>query len=131
MVITIIPFGIVGSGKSTFLKTLTDVAAELKWSLASISSDAIRKELVTGYMAKFPKVEEKEAFDKTGKTAGIEFSRRLENLVKNADKSFSPVHIIFADKNHPVNGLDKTLTLVRSKLPQGCQSKCLYLIPKI
>jgi hypothetical protein len=67
LVITIIPFGIVGSGKSTFYKTLTQIASKLKWSIASLSSDALRKELVTGYMEKFPKIDEREAFEKTGK----------------------------------------------------------------
>ena len=113
------------------MKTLTQIAAKLNWSIASISSDALRKELVTGYMEKVPKVEEREAFDKTAKTAGAEFFRRLEQLIAKADKTSSSVHIIFIDKNHPVNALDKTTTLIRTKMPKDCQTKCLYLIPKI
>jgi len=55
----------VGSGKSTFLRTLTQIVKKLDWSISSISSDALRKELVDKYKEKFPDVTEKEAFDKT------------------------------------------------------------------
>ncbi len=65
LVLTILPFGTVGSGKSTFLKTLTQIVKKLDWSISSISSDALRKELVDKYKEKFPDVTEKEAFDKT------------------------------------------------------------------
>lgn len=129
---TILPFGIVGSGKSTFLKTLTQIVKKLDWSISSISSDALRKELVDKYREKFPDIAEKEAFDKTAKSAGAEFNRRLEKLINDAGKgSHKPVHIIFIDKNHPPNAIDRTVKTINEKLPQGCKGKILYLIPKI
>jgi hypothetical protein len=122
----------VGSGKSTFLKTLTVLLKKLDWSLSSLSSDALRKELVDKYREKNPGVEEREAFDKTAKTATIEFNRRLEKLVGDADKpSNKPVHVIFVDKNHPPNALDKTIKSVKEKAPQGSKVRCLYMVPRI
>ena len=130
--LSILPFGTVGSGKSTFLKTLTEIVKKLDWSISSISSDALRKELVDKYKEKFPQVPEKEAFDKTAKNAGAEFNRRLEKLINDADKgAHKPVHIIFIDKNHPPNAIDRTVKTIIEKLPQGCKGKILYLIPKI
>lgn len=121
-----------GSGKSTFLKTLTQIAEKLNWTISSISSDALRKELVDKYREKNPDIDEKEAFDKTAKMAGAEFQRRLEKLINGAGKAgHATVHIIFIDKNHPVNAIDKTIKTVKEKLPEGCKVKCLYLIPKI
>ncbi len=121
-----------GSGKSTFLKTLIQIAGKLKWTVSSISSDALRKEMVDKYREKNTEIEEREAFDKTAKTAGAEFQRRLEKLVSGVNKAgHAPVHIIFIGKNHPVNAIDRTVKTVREKLPEGCKVKCLYLIPKI
>ncbi len=61
-----------------------------------------------------------------------EFNRRLEKLIHDADKpAHKPVHIIFIDKNHPTNGIDRTVKTINEKLPQGCKAKILYLIPKI
>jgi tRNA uridine 5-carbamoylmethylation protein Kti12 len=131
-VLTILPFGIVGSGKSTFLKTLTQIVKKLDWSISSISSDALRKELVDKYREKFTDIAEKEAFDKTAKSAGAEFNRRLEKLINDAGKAaHKPVHVIFIDKNHPPNAIDRTVKTINEKLPQGCKGKILYLIPKI
>ena len=121
-----------GSGKSTFLKTLTQIVKKLDWSISSISSDALRKELVDQYREKFPDIAEKEAFDKTAKSAGAEFNRRLEKLINDAGKAaHKPVHVIFIDKNHPPNAIDRTVKTINEKLPQGCKGKILYLIPKI
>ncbi len=61
-----------------------------------------------------------------------EFNRRLEKLIHDADKpAHKQVHIIFIDKNHPTNGIDRTVKTINEKLPQGCKAKILYLIPKI
>ena len=39
LILAMIPFGIPGSGKSTFLKSLMNIVKALKWTLVSISSD--------------------------------------------------------------------------------------------
>jgi adenylylsulfate kinase-like enzyme len=51
-VLVIIPFGVVGSGKSTFAKSLKGIAEQLNWTMASVSSDATRKELMDDYIKK-------------------------------------------------------------------------------
>jgi signal recognition particle GTPase len=50
LVLAIIPFGVTGSGKSTFFNTLAKVAEKLKWTLSSISSDTVRKGLMDKLM---------------------------------------------------------------------------------
>lgn len=52
-------------------------------------------------------------------------------MIKESDKPSSSVHVIFIDKNHPPNGLDKTVSMINQNLPRDCVSKKLYLIPKI
>ncbi len=128
----IIPFGIPGSGKSTFLSTLKTIVQKIGWSLSSLSSDGLRKELMNHYMETHAGVSAKDAYDKTGKTATIEFNKRIEKLLKDADnKKNSNVHIVFIDKNHPVNGIDKTVTMVKNNIPKECTFRTLYLIPQI
>lgn len=52
--------------------------------------------------------------------------------MKNSEKAYSNVHVIFVDKNHPVNGIAKTRQLIVQNLPQtGTECKLLYLVPKI
>lgn len=97
----------------------------------SVSSDEVRGEHVKKYMETHPGVSNKDAFDKTGKTATQNFNKRVEQLIRESEKSHSCVHIIFIDKNHPPNGLDKTVGMIKQHLPVGCVSKKLYLIPKI
>jgi tRNA uridine 5-carbamoylmethylation protein Kti12 len=118
LVLAIIPFGIPGSGKSTFLKTLTKVVGNLNWSIASVSSDGVRQELIDKMLKKDSSLTRDQAFDRTAKAAGAEFNKQLEKLVKSSDKAYSNVHVIFVDKNHPVNGIAKTRQLILQNLPQ-------------
>jgi hypothetical protein len=99
-----------------------------------VSSDAVRKESMDKLRAKDPKMSTATAFEKTKKTAPADFSRRLEKLLKEAGKkAWAGVEVIFIDKNHPVNAIDKTRKLVRDTVPQAekVTTKILYLIPKI
>ena len=113
LVLAIIPFGIPGSGKSTFLKGLKSIVERLKWTIVSVSSDEVRGEHVKKYIETHPGVSNKEAFDKTGKTATQNFNKRVEQLIRESEKSPSGVHIIFIDKNNPPNGLDKTVGMIK------------------
>lgn len=85
---------------------------KLDWSYASVSSDAIRKE----YMDKL--IEEKgctrdEAFEKSAKPATLEYTRRATTLIKySATGNTKNVHVIFLDKNHPLNGLPRAVQLI-------------------
>ena len=65
LLLAIMPFGIPGSGKTTFLQSLTKIAATLKWSIASVSSDGVRKETIDKLVAKDPSISRQVAFDKT------------------------------------------------------------------
>jgi tRNA uridine 5-carbamoylmethylation protein Kti12 len=77
----IIPFGIPGSGKTTFKQALLKVLDKLDWSFASVSSDEIRKEMMDKLIRE-KKIDEKEAFEKSGKIATSEYHRRAEYLLK-------------------------------------------------
>ena len=131
LVLAIIPFGVTGSGKSTFLKTLTEIVKRLKWTINSVSSDGVRGEHMKKYQDSHPGVSAGEAFDKTAKTAVQDFGKRVERMIRESDKSPAPVHILFIDKNHPPNGIDKTITTINQLLPLDCVVKRLYLVPKI
>jgi hypothetical protein len=117
------PFGVTGSGKSTFLKTLTEIVKRLKWTIVSASSDGVRGEHMKKYQDSHPGSSPGEAFDKTGKSASADFNKRIEKMIKESDKPGSKVHIIFIDKNHPPNALDKTINMVKQNLPLGCAVK--------
>jgi predicted helicase len=108
------------------------VIKRLNWSIATVSSDGIRKEEIDKLCAKDPKLERSVAFEKTAKSATAEFFKRLTKLIKECDKTFSNVHIVFIDKNHPINAVDKTKTLIKQNLPpQGVHAKLLYMVPEI
>jgi hypothetical protein len=77
-----------------------------------------------------PSLTQAQAFDRTSKPALTEFCKQLERLARDSDKTFSNVHIIFVDKNHPENGIAKTRQLILQNLPP-VECKLLYLIPKI
>lgn len=54
LVLAIMPFGTPGSGKSTFHKTLEVILKKLNWSVASVSSDEIRKEEIDKLLKRDP-----------------------------------------------------------------------------
>ena len=131
MLIVVVPFGIPGSGKSTFLKTMREVTERLGWSLDSVSSDATRGECMEQYIEKNPESTRKEAFDNTNKPASKAFDQKLATRIRASSKSKSPVHVLFVDKNHPPNGIPKTMNLISINSPDNFLVRKLYLIPSI
>lgn len=108
LVIVIIPFGVVGSGKSTFLRTLREIVDRLGWKLESVSSDETRKECMDKIL-QAQKCTKQKAFESSAKQAGKLFFSRLEKLIADTNKRENPVHIIFIDKNHPLNAIERTV----------------------
>ena len=45
------------------------------------------------------------------------------------NKEFSDKHIVFMDKNHPSNAIDKVLDEIIDNLPGNVQGRYLYMIP--
>lgn len=68
--------GFPGSGKSTFLRALKSIVEhKLGWVCKSISSDEIRKQKVNDIISKDKKINKKAAFEKSKKSANMEFER--------------------------------------------------------
>jgi hypothetical protein len=65
--------------KINFLKTLTEILKKLDWSISSISSDALRKELVNKYRENSLILQKKEAFYKTAKMQDQNSTEGLRN----------------------------------------------------
>ena len=132
-VILIIPFGVPGSGKSTILKKLRERIESLgsaDWSIDSVSSDAIRAELMAE-LIKQGKTK-KAAFDQTGRSGPQAYGRAFGKLCSEAmGAGKAKTHIIFCDKNHPVNGLKRVNDDIRKNLAGNVQVSKLYMIPDI
>lgn len=79
--IVLIPFGVVGSGKTTFYHKLASLCtAKLGWSCQRVSSDEIRGQHMGVLMAKTGMNRDK-AFSKTKDSAKEEFDRLLIQLL--------------------------------------------------
>lgn len=73
------------------------------WSYESVSSDAVRGEMIREVMAK-DKCSRDDAFAKTMKSGPAEFAARLKRIVRNtANSDHAENHLVFLDKNHPEN----------------------------
>ncbi|CDW91204.1 UNKNOWN [Stylonychia lemnae] len=130
-VIVIIPFGITGSGKTTLRENLSQIVQEkLRWNFKYVSSDEIRKECMDKAMQN-GKMTRDEAFDRTGREAIKQFDYKLQKTISDISKSTKTFHVVFVDKNHPKNGIAKTVGLIHEKIPDGVNLKKLYLIPRI
>ena len=47
------------------------------------------------------------------------------------DSSLGQTHVIFLDKNHPPNALDRTVNDIIDNVPPGVISKKIYLVPEV
>ena len=52
-------------------------------------------------------------------------------MIKDGDKTFASVHVIFIDKNHPASAIQKTVDMIKDNAPQSAKVIKLYLIPRI
>ena len=131
--ILIIPFGVPGSGKSTIWKNLKAKLESLgpaEWSYDSVSSDAIRAELMQD-LIKQGKTK-KEAFDLTARSGPQAYGKAFGKLCSEAMGSGkAKTHIIFLDKNHPANGLKRVCDDVRKNLAGNVEVRKLYMVPDI
>lgn len=60
-----------------------------------------------------------EAFKKTGKQATAEWESRLKALIRDTTNTGKEKNIIFLDKNHPPNAIDKVTIFIRENVPKG------------
>ncbi len=66
------------------------------------------------------------------KSGPAEYARRLKDIVKSCnDKSFKTNHLVFLDKNHPMDAIKKVISEINNNLPFNVQAKFLYMIPAV
>lgn len=116
-------------GKTTFIKKLKEM---LELEVLIVSSDLIRANLIKLDHIRNPKIKVEDLFKRTRQAADIEFEYQLTNTIQNSTKSV----VIFLDKNHPPNAINKTLTIINkarihisSRLEVDV--KVIALMPKI
>ena len=74
----------------------------------------------------------KQAFDATAKMGPREYGNALAQMCANAvnaDKGSS--HVLFLDKNHPVNGIKRAVDDIRKLITGRVNIKKLYMIPEV
>lgn len=107
----VIPFATPGSGKSFCWNAVKDHLSKQKdWSFQSVSSDEVRGELINETM-KRNNCDRDKAFSLTMKSGPGEFARRLKEIVRScADRGFAQNHVVYLDKNHPKDQIEKIIS---------------------
>ena len=115
-IIILIPMTIPGNGKTFFIKQLKEIIEKYGISFYSIGSDLIRRQVMDNLMRK-KHLSEKQAFEQSGKTANFKFEEELVNTfdkIYNSDKIQNS--IIYIDKNHPPNAINRSTEPIRKYL---------------
>ena len=119
-IIVLIPMTIPGNGKTFFITQLRAIIEKYKISFYSIGSDNIRRKIMDDMMRKNRRMSEKEAFEKSGKPASYQFEKELvktfDEIYKNKSIKNS---IIYIDKNHPPNAINRSTEPIRKYLEQN------------
>ena len=116
-IIILIPMTIPGNGKTFFIKQLKEIIEKYGISFYSIGSDLIRKEIMDNIMRKNRRITKEEAFEKSGRPASFKFEEELVETFKkiyNSDKINNS--IIYIDKNHPPNAINRSTEPIRKYL---------------
>ena len=116
-VIILIPMTIPGNGKTFFIKQLKEIIEKYDINFYSIGSDLIRREIMDNIMRKNKRITEKEAFERSGKPANFKFEEELVNTFEKIYKSDKiKDSIIYIDKNHPPNAINRSTEPIRKYL---------------
>ena len=119
-IIVLIPMTIPGNGKTFFINQLKALIEKYKIKFYSIGSDLIRRKVMNDMMRKNRRMTEKEAFEKSGKTASFKFEEELVNTFDEIYKSKSTKNsIIYIDKNHPPNAINRSTEPIRKYLEKN------------
>ena len=116
-VIVLIPMTIPGNGKTFFINQLKALIEKYHIKFYSIGSDLIRREIMDDMMRKNRRMTEKEAFEKSGRPASFRFEEKLVNTFDEIYNSSSIKNsIIYIDKNHPPNAINRSTEPIRKYL---------------
>jgi hypothetical protein len=132
-VLVVIPFGTPCSGKSFVAAAWKkQIEATEGWTYEEVSSDIIRGQCMKKLMDNQPNLTRDEAFDNTGKTGPKLYEAQLQKMLKTCDREgLGDTHVIFLDKNHPTNALNKTVNMIIDLVPNSVACKKMYLVPEI
>ena len=119
-VIVLIPMTIPGNGKTFFINQLRALIEKYKIKFYSIGSDLIRRKVMDDMMRKNRRMTEKEAFEKSGKIAGFKFEEELVSVFDEIFQNSSIKNsIIYIDKNHPPNAINRSTEPIRKYLEKN------------
>ena len=127
-----IPMGIPCMGKSHFLPIFANFFEEKGFEFHTISSDLIHKELIDEQFKKNQNkknVDFEEIHDKTTKKAKSLFIERFSSLMKKINTSKNTLQVLFVDKNHPPNGIDKAMGLITADGAKNVDLKIIAIAP--
>ena len=135
-IIVLIPMTIPGNGKTYFINQLKPILEKYNIVYRDISSDLIRRRVMDGMMARNRRITEQEAFAKSGKTANFKFEDELQETFKSLyyDTKVKKA-MIYIDKNHPTNAINRSTEPIRKFLKDNFDSsfkldlKFVALIP--
>ena len=116
-IIVLIPMTIPGNGKTFFINQLKTLIEKYGINFYSIGSDLIRRKVMDDLIYKNRRMTEKEAFEKSGRIAGYKFEEELVNTFSKIFKDKKNKNsIIYIDKNHPPNAINRSTEPIRKFL---------------
>lgn len=128
--VVLVPISIPGSGKSFLVETLRGIIEKKGMKFSVVSSDSIRKEVTDNLKKRNPKTTEEKAFQNSSKDAARIYEETVRRIVRATEKAKEKTHVVFLDKNHPPNGIQKAVNTVKSECPRNCRLFLHALVPK-
>jgi len=126
-----VPITLPGCGKTTTLTALQKVLKSTDVSFQTISSDAIRLQLMNEIQRKQPHLDRDSLFHKTTKTSRTEFTRGIERMFQAASSSTEDKSVIFLDKNHPPNAIPGVMRDLQKACPRSLKLRTIAVVPEI
>jgi hypothetical protein len=123
--VVIIPLTIPGTGKTLFIKTLSELVKCLGKTFDTIGTDKLRKIEMDKYCSNNKIKDRSIAFEQTGKTFNFKFKSQISSQLNQLGKNDS---LFYIDKNHPPNALANTLLIVNENVFNS-NLKIVALVP--
>ena len=116
-VIVLIPMTIPGNGKTFFINQLRPILLKYNVNFFSISSDIIRREIMNEMLSKNYRLTETEAFSRSGPRSNYVFEDKLQRIFESIYFNSKITNaMIYIDKNHPTNAINRSTEPIRSFL---------------
>lgn len=129
--VVFLPLTIPATGKSFLIEQVKGLLEkDENYSLRIISSDEIRRNLMENVRKTENIQDEDKLFQRTGKKAGDMFFSQLKTMVEQTEALKSEYNIIFIDKNHPVNNIERTVETIQSGVTGQIQLKIVAIVPE-